>query len=264
MKNLIYITSIITIFALTSCQKHERIQPSGTLVTHTLPIPEGYFPITGIEIFDMECNLYIYISEDENEEDKVEITVDDNVWPHILWRTIGRGSWRAGEEPNMKYNVDLYYHHVSFMHRKPNLTVVLTVKNLDRIGLSGASIAHLRDTLVSDSLRIVLQGASMLRSVDRGRIEANHITAVLSGASSLNLMGYSQTLDLTMSGASQMSGHGMVCDNLIANFSGASVATLTVQETLSVKLSGASTLNFAGNPEIIFYDVSGASVVRRQ
>jgi len=264
MKNLIYTTIIITTFLLTSCQKHERIQPSGYLITHTLPISAEHFPITGIDIFDMDCNLYIYISEDENEEDKIEITVDDNVWPHINFSVWGGGSWTEGEEPNMSYIVNLNYHHVSFMLRKPNLTIVLTVKNLERIGLSGTTVANIGDTLISNNLKIVLKDAATLRIQDRGRIEANHITATLSGASKMDLIGYCKTLDLTMSGASQTSGFGMTCDNLIANFSGASRASLTVLETLSVKLSGASTLRYDGNPQITYSNITGSSTLQRR
>jgi len=225
------------------------------LVTHTLPLSEWLqrpVTITGIDIFDMDCNLYIYILENEDDEDKIEITVNSNVFPHIHWTSINGGT------------INLMYDKVSFMHRKPNLTISLFVKNLRDVGLHGASTAHINGVVISDNLRIHLRGASELRVHGEGRIEANHISAVLSGASKMNLSGQCEMLDITLSGASQAYGFGMVCEDLDAKLSGASKAEYTVLNTLSATLSGSSVLRYDGNPTIIYSNISGSSRLEKR
>ena len=264
MKN--FIISITAIILLTSCQKHNRIQPSGHLVTYDILLselfPKDFGPITGIDIYDMKADLYIHISEDE--EETLSITVDDNVFPHILINGSG-----FGVSSTKKYSISMSYHHTTFMIRQPTLSIVLTVRNFERLGLSGASTAYLLDTLVADNLDLRLSGASRFRTAHphrreaTGRIEANTITAVLSGASILDMSGRCETLDLTLSGASQAVNFSMVCDHLKAVFSGASRASVTVNSTLSATLSGASVLNYGGNPVIIHSNLSGASVLRQ-
>ena len=269
MKKIIFI-SIAAIVLLSSCQKHERIHPSGYLVTHTFTL-SNLFPwstpqensfITGIDIFDMAADLQIYISEDEEEDDKITIIVDDNVYPHINRSAFGSGQFNdSGELIAYNYTINLQYGHVSFMGRKPNLTIILNVKTLERIGLSGASTSRIEDTLFCKNLEIHLRGASTLRA---GQIEANNIVAVLSGASRMDLSGQCETLDLTLSGASSAFGYGMVCDNLKAVFSGASRGEFTVLKTLSATLSGASTLYYRGNPTITYLNTSGSSRLEKR
>jgi hypothetical protein len=225
------------------------------LVTQTFTYPN----ITGLNLFDMDCDLYIYISEDENAEDSITITVNDNVYPHIVWSSLGQGS-----SEKMKYTISLRYDDVSFMHRKPNLTISLTVKNLELISLGGSSTAYIEDVVISDDLRIDLRSASTFRLRNGGRIEANHISAVLSGASKMELEGQCKTLDLVLSGSSRASGFGMVCDDLDAKLSGASKAEFTVLNTLSATLSGSSILRYDGNPTIGYSNITGSSRLERR
>jgi hypothetical protein len=250
MKKIIII-SITAIVLLSSCQKHTRIHPCGSLVSHTFTNPN----ITGISLFDMSGDLYIYISE-EAEEDTLIISVDRNVYPFIRKGFSGAGT--SSEKTN--YTINLHYSNVTFMARKPNLTISLIVRDLNHIGLSGASFANIDGTLVSGDLKIHLSGASTLR----GHIDANKISAELSGASRMDLSGYCETFNLTLSGASKTFGYGMVCNDLTANFSGASRAELTVLETISATLSGASSLRYDGNPRILRNNLSGASSLQRR
>jgi hypothetical protein len=243
----IFFTTIAIIVLFASCEKHERIRPSGKLEMREFSYPV----ITGIEVGD-NANLSIFIMEDIPREDVLFITVDDNLWPFL---TVNR----SGSFPNPE-NVSIQFDHVSFIGRQPNLSITLNVRTLKQLRLNGAAFCQIQDSLICGDLRIRMTGASELR----GPIEAKNISASLSGASKMDLTGHCATLDLVLSGASDMRGYNFACDDLEANFSGASSGKLTVKNTLKATLSGASSLYYDGNPDVLRRNLSGASTLQRR
>ena len=84
----------------------------------------------------------------------------------------------------------------------------------------------------------------------------------LSGASSLVASGRADRHELHLSDASRCRAPHLQSRRVDADFSGASIGLVAVSESLSVRASGASTLEYVGDP-VLTLDVSGTSVVRR-
>jgi hypothetical protein len=70
-------------------------------------------------------------------------------------------------------------------------------------------------------------------------------------------------LDVELSGASHLNAQSFIVRDADINASGASHAQLGVQKSLQVDASGASKIEYTGNPLNLTKDLSGASVVRR-
>jgi hypothetical protein len=238
MKKIIFI-SITAIFLFASCERHERLRPSGQLITENYTFTGT---ITGVSVSGAAV-LYVF----EGEEDHIEVEVDDNILPFLNVR-------KQGE------TVNIYFDRVSFIGRQPTVTIYATIKNWKKVNLSGASMGYIDDGINCENLKIVLSGASTFE----GHIEANSIDANLSGASRIDLTGRCKTLELNLSGASKANNYDMVCDNLNAVLSGASNAQLTVLKTLSATLSGASILRYDGDPTIIHSKITGASSLQKR
>jgi hypothetical protein len=89
------------------------------------------------------------------------------------------------------------------------------------------------------------------------------IAADLSGASSMAVDALATPhFDLSMSGAARFNGFGLTAHTLNANVSGASTATIRALDRLTATVSGASTLEFYGDP-VVDARVSDTSMVRR-
>jgi len=84
----------------------------------------------------------------------------------------------------------------------------------------------------------------------------------LSGASSLVVSGRADQHELHLSDASRCWARHLQSRRVTADLSGASNGLVAVSESLSVRASGASTLEYLGDP-LLTLDVSGTSVVRR-
>lgn len=166
---------------------------------------------------------------------------------------------------NIKTTIDngilsIYYEggSVSF-YGKRNLRVYLSFKTLESIESSGACNVIINKTLSTNDLKLKFSGASEMK----GTLKSANVSLKMSGASTLRIDGKIDNLRLEASGASDMKNFDLVTDNCIVKLSGASDIKITVNNSLSVNASGASELNYKGNPGNKDINVSGASSVSR-
>ncbi len=135
--------------------------------------------------------------------------------------------------------------------------VIVTVKNLRSIDLSGASNTSSTNKIVSDSLRIIGSGASSLK-LD---VQTDYLKSILSGASNLKISGNTKNLDAVLTGASQMKGYSLIAERATITTSGAASAHLNTTTALIATTSGASEVHYQGNPSEKNVNSSGASSV---
>ena len=157
--------------------------------------------------------------------DTLEITAEDNILP-LVDATVANGhltlSWRPG-------------------------TVIMSSRGVEcRIGAR-----TLRGVTASGGGRIEVEG-----------IDAGDFAIDLSGAASFAGSGSVERLRLDLSGASRADAPGLAARFVTATLTGASVARLRVVDALVVNASGASLLEFYGDPAVQA-DTSGGSFVRR-
>lgn len=146
------------------------------------------------------------------------------------------------------------------MNEKRNLRAYVSFKSLQSIEGSGACDFNIQETLQSNVLRLNLSGACELK----GKMDINDMDARLSGASTAKVTGKITNLKLEASGASDMKNYGLHIENLIADLSGASDVKVFISNSLTVKASGASSLNYSGTPEKVAVHTSGASSVTQK
>jgi Putative auto-transporter adhesin, head GIN domain len=135
----------------------------------------------------------------------------------------------------------------------------VTAPSLTEIRVSGASHVVLADEVSAPNLALDISGAS---EVD-GPVGTTSLSLYASGASRARLQGSSTRVSVDGNGASQLELESLLASTLDATLSGASQATVSVSESLSVDLSGASQLRYRGTPSITHQEVSGASQLER-
>src|SRR5262245_27994542 len=98
--------------------------------------------------------------------------------------------------------------------------------------------------------------------IEMSRVDTDQLVVRLSGASFARASGTAGALTLDLSGASRWDAPALRGRSVWAQLSGASFALQRVSDSLRADLSGASTLDYLGDPAVVF-NVSGTSVVRR-
>lgn len=196
----------------------------------------------------------------------VSITMDDNLFEHL------RVDQHAGT-----LNIGL----------ASNYTYIRTVKKaaitlpvLHRLELTGASKGNADGFSSSDRAEFNLSGASDLNIVGiksgdtrfeisgashaSGDIEVADARFNVSGASTAELKGSAANLYLEVSGASNARLSELTVADANVNLSGASRASIDASGRLDAEVSGASTLNYVGNPTLGRINTSGGSTVNKK
>ena len=197
----------------------------------------------------------------------VRITVNDNLYEYLDISKQG-DTLHIGLKPNNNYI---------------NITRKATINlpDLEKLGLSGASKANVGGGFSSShAVEFDLSGASNAdissmkagntnielsgASKASGSIEMADGRFDLSGASSLELEGSANDIDIEASGASHVKLSNFSAVDAEVNLSGASNATVNVSGRLDGDLSGSSKLNYIGNPTLGSISASGSSTISQK
>jgi hypothetical protein len=212
----------------------------------------------------------LYLTQSNKNEVAVSAT-NDEIRDHIITEVVGgtliirlgdKGTWFSWRKWG-NYKTKAY----------------VSIKDIDALTASGASTVHLVNTIESPKMRIKLSGASDFKgnikagvlmyqltgaSDYKGEVSANSIDIDGSGASSIELIGNVDDLAIEVSGASDAKLYNLTAKGAILRASGASNIGVTVTEILRANSSGASDINYKGNPTVKESNTSGASSIRRR
>ena len=106
-----------------------------------------------------------------------------------------------------------------------------------------------------------MSGASDLKGV---LTVTGDLSIRLSGASDITISGAADKVIIDVSGASDVKAFDFTANTCFVDASGASTVRITADKEMSVKLSGASTVNYKGNATIRDIKTSGASSISRK
>jgi hypothetical protein len=212
----------------------------------------------------------LYLTQSNKNEVAVSAT-NDEIRDHIITEVVGgtliirlgdKGSWFSWRKWG-NYKTKAY----------------VSIQDINALTASGASTVHLVNTIESPKMRIKLSGASDFKgnlkagvlmyqltgaSDYKGEVSANTIDIYGSGASSIELIGKVDDLAIEVSGASTAKLYNLTAKGAILRASGASNIGVTVTEILRANSSGASDINYKGNPTVKESNTSGASSIKRR
>ena len=142
-----------------------------------------------------------------------------------------------------------------------NAEAKIAMPKLENIKLSGASHGTAQGFSSQEPFTAAVTGAS---SLDLSDLQAGNITIDLSGASTLTASGSANDLTSVVSGASNLNTQNLIVNNAKMNISGASHASINLNGRLDVEISGASSLEYTGNPTLGNINSSGSSTVTKR
>lgn len=209
---------------------------SGQMATRDYSIAD----FSGIDVGDA-----FQVEIQPSESFGVTVSGDDNIIDYVKVDKQGQ-TLRVSLAPGRSYNYE-------------ELRLAIKMPRLTSLTLSGAARAMVNELKSPDGLHLNLSGATMLI----GWIEAGDTEIVASDASVVELQGVGQSLRLEGSGASQANLADYLASDANVNMSGASKASVNVVGKLSATLSGASRLDYSGNPTLGTISVSSGSLLNR-
>jgi len=211
------------------------VSGSGNLETREMDF-SGFTGIEASHGFKVEIT--------QSDSYKVSITADDNLFDDHLRVSKSGDTLKIGlKSPNIYTSV--------------TVKAKITMPDLHELGLSGGSIASVTGFSSTHDFSAKLSGGSQIS----GDITAGDTKFDLSGGSRVNLKGAADDLDVQCSGGSQLDLGNFTVDNADIKLSGGGKATINVDGTLSVSLSGGSKVLYIGKPTMGDIDMSGGSTI---
>jgi len=207
---------------------------SGTVITKSVPV-SSFSKIEVGDAFDVNVTM--------GDPEQVTLRVDDNLADR-LDVGISSETLHLGLKPRTSV-------------RSATLHADVTVRRLSDIDVSGAGQVHLSGDLSGQKVDLTVSGAGGLD----GTVHVDEVSVELSGASNVKLSGTAGRLVVKESGASDLEGDQLQAGDLVINLSGASSAAVSVTDTISAGLSGASSLRYRGTSQFIRREVSGGSSI---
>jgi len=137
----------------------------------------------------------------------------------------------------------------------------ITMPELDELILTGASKGVIDGYSSSTQIYLELSGAS---SLDTSDLEVHDIEIEVSGASSLTSEGTGNNLSAIVSGASKIDLSKLSLNDADMQVTGASKVTINIDGRLDAQVSGASTLEYLGEPTLGEINTSGVSTIRKK
>lgn len=280
MKRTLILITIISLFLITSCSifnllGYETIRGSGDIVTENRNV-------SNFDSVDVCCGMELYLTQ--NGAESLQIEADDNILPEIETRVVDQ-------------KLEIFYLDTNDVNYQPTqpVRIYLTVNEIQAVSISGGGILDAED-LSSNSIKLALSGGS---DADIGRFEAeqihidvsgggnfqsdfikvdainlelsgasdawiedistNSLVVNCSGGGKVEISGFAESSAVEMSGGGDFNAKDLQINDLVINISGGGRGTVWVGDRLDVNLSGGSSLNYYGQPEILRQDTTGGS-----
>jgi len=140
-----------------------------------------------------------------------------------------------------------------------HLEVAITLPDIRKLGLSGASSVVINGFVFGHDLDVNLSGASKVY----GAIETGNLDLSLSGASDVTLKGKGENLVIRASGSSTVKMDDFRVNDAKLQLSGSSNCMVNIDGEMDVQASGSSKVKYCGKGELGSIEVSGFSKVKR-
>jgi len=201
----------------------------------------------------------------------VSITANNNLFDDIKVVKEGQTLIVGREIPEVPWAI---------FNTDPGLKAVITMPLLQSLDSSGATDGIVADFNSTENLDVTASGASTVELVKiaagdvifevsgagkvTGDIEAKNMELEVSGASTVQLKGSAGSIAADVSGASHLKLEDLKVENADVVLSGASNGTINLNGRLDADLSGASTLEYIGDPALGIMDITRASTLKKK
>ncbi|PLX05447.1 MAG: hypothetical protein C0598_14675 [Marinilabiliales bacterium] len=236
-KSILLILFAISIVFTSCSKKNEFIKPSGNVITKTMSVDD-------INKLDIEGPYNVSVSLTSDEEGVI-IEADDNLHQYIE---------RLQIEDRL---VVKFTQNITVDYETATLNLIISMKSLINIYGAGAINLIVNDEINTDHFHLELSGASNFQ----GKVNSNSFSAILTGASDINIIGSTGEFEVIVEGACEMYGFDFATNTLDADLEGASRINLTVNNSMDVKASGASSVYYKGDAIINSQKLSGDSKI---
>lgn len=266
MKLTTQLLSLFLIISLTACKsnttkvsgKGPLIKGSGNVITESRD--------ASVPFSKLVANGSVNVFLKEGPYQLIKVEADDNIVPHVIVEN-KKGTLILKTE--RKYRT------------KNAVNIHVTYKDLNTITSNGSTDVKVESTLNNKNISLTSSGSSNLtvnaleaKSLDVksngssdvkiNKANSNNITLNLSGATNFKIAGKTKSLKAKTSGSSNLAANNLLATSAELKSSGSSNITIQVSDKIEVQASGASDIQYIGNPKVVSEKRSGSASIKKK
>ena len=211
------------------------VRGNGDVETEEFFLPE----FSGIKL---EGSGHVFIRQGATQE--VLVQTDRNLI-HYVDRDVHNGLWTIRFE--------------RCVNRVSELTVFITVPDVDRLIVSGSGTIKGEDPFSGFSLETNVNGSGHIEFEYTGQ----QAEATISGSGTIDLTGSVEFLDVNISGSGDLHAFDLLAQECEIHISGSGDARVHVEDFLKVRISGSGDVLYTGFPQLDVVISGSGSVIDR-
>jgi hypothetical protein len=192
----------------------------------------------------ISATLYLTQGNDE----KVEIECDDDDFEEIEF-DYSSGKLTIKNKDKWSWNSS----------RKSAVEIHITMKNIDRLSVSGSGDIIGKNKINTDDLELSVSGSGDMDLT----VSSSDVEVRISGSGSVLLNGDSDKMNARISGSGKVKAEDMEVKVFKASISGSGTCYITASEEINASISGSGTVYYSGNPDKVVSNSSGSGKVKK-
>lgn len=141
--------------------------------------------------------------------------------------------------------------------KNESMKAYVSYKTLKSLKVSSGADAVVDGVIKSPALNLHVSGGADFK----GKVQVDDLNISQSGGADVNISGTAKTLRISASGGSDFDGYDLVGDICVAEASGGSDITITVNKEITAEASGGSDINWKGSASVKRSSESGGGSV---
>ncbi len=204
-------------------QSKERIKGSGPSVTRTLSVSS---------FSTVECSLSADVEITQGPTQKVTVEGQANIIDLISTEVVDR-KWKIKLPKNTWADYE-------------NVTIKITVPELNGIGLAGSGSMTTTNTIKSEDFQIGLSGSGKIEA----SVDAAYIDCGLSGSGHVYLTGKAKELNIGTSGSGDVRAKDCPVEKVKIGISGSGDCEVNATTSLEAGIAGSGQVRYKGHPKV--------------
>ncbi len=212
--------------------------------------------VQGFDKIHLQGPFNLYISQGTTESLKMD--APNEILSRMVVEVNGHTLNIHNKHDNWGQGYNSWYSDKSWWHNHKRITVYITVKNLERLHVSGSGNVYFTGGITAESLRLRTAGSA---KVD-GKVDVKKLYSRMSGSGNIKLAGSAGSLRVRMSGSGNFSAREMATVNSHVHVSGSGHAEVNVSDDLRASVRGSAHVGYTGTAKISS-SKSGSGVVSK-
>ncbi|MDB5157690.1 MAG: hypothetical protein JWR50_2397 [Mucilaginibacter sp.] len=198
--------------------------------------------LSGFHAVDVSGSFDVYITQGNTESVKVDAPAD--VIHNILTEVNG-GTLSISTKSHFTWRS---------MFNNKKMVIYVTIKNVNRIALTGSGDVFFKDGINANSLSLELTGSGDLY----GKVNAKGLESTLTGSGDVKISGHANNQKIEVTGSGDYSAHGLTTTNTSVSVGGSGDASVNVSGNLKASVTGSGDIHYSGSPKYVSKSKSGS------